>query len=44
MAVPVDVATCDDCLRELADPADRRFGYPFVNCTNCGPPDRRGST
>ncbi|MDQ4068748.1 MAG: carbamoyltransferase HypF, partial [Actinomycetota bacterium] len=37
VAVPVDVATCDDCLREMADPADRRFGYPFVNCTNCGP-------
>ncbi len=37
VAVPVDVATCDDCLRELADPTDRRFGYPFVNCTNCGP-------
>ena len=37
VAVPVDVATCDDCLRELADPADRRYGYPFVNCTNCGP-------
>jgi hydrogenase maturation protein HypF len=37
VAVPVDVATCDDCLRELADPGDRRFGYPFVNCTNCGP-------
>ncbi|MDH2430633.1 carbamoyltransferase HypF [Sphaerisporangium sp. TRM90804] len=32
-----DTATCDDCLRELADPADRRFGYPFVNCVNCGP-------
>jgi hydrogenase maturation protein HypF len=37
VAVPVDVATCDDCLREMADPADRRFGYPFTNCTNCGP-------
>lgn len=35
--VSPDMATCDDCRRDFGDPTNRRYGYPFTNCTNCGP-------
>jgi hydrogenase maturation protein HypF len=37
VSIPPDLATCSDCLREILDPSNRRFGYAFTNCTNCGP-------
>jgi hydrogenase maturation protein HypF len=50
--VPPDAGTCDECWRDFGDPANRRYGYPFTNCTHCGPrytiirdiPYDRGST
>ncbi len=37
ISVPTDLFTCDDCLAELNTPSDRRYRYPFINCTQCGP-------
>ncbi len=35
--IPPDTATCDDCIQDIKDPNNRRYRYPFTNCTNCGP-------
>lgn len=37
MPIPADISTCEDCLREMFDSENRRYHYPFINCTNCGP-------
>ena len=37
VSIPADLATCDDCLNDIRDPANRRYRYAFTNCTNCGP-------
>jgi hydrogenase maturation protein HypF len=37
LPISADIATCADCLREMWTPANRRYRYPFINCTNCGP-------
>ena len=37
VSIPPDLATCNDCLGDILDPANRRYHYPFTNCTNCGP-------